>query len=133
MPAARPGARRDPGGRTGASRAAGHRRVRRSPFWRQLLADVLGTAIRFPTSLQGSAVGAALLGYVVRGQLPSIDKAAALVQVTEVVHPDPDAAKFYRRLRPGFADTAEAIERAQLWKPDLARTDRCGQEAADDR
>jgi hypothetical protein len=49
------------------------------------------------------------------------------------VHPDPDTAAFYRKVRPVFADTAEAIERAQLGKPDLARTDRCGQGAADDR
>jgi gluconokinase len=105
----------------------------RSPFWRQLLADVLGTAIGFPVSPQGSAVGAALLGHVVLEHLPSIDEAAALVQVTDVVHPDPNTAECYRRLRPGFAATAEAIEQAQLWRPERTPTDRCGKRAADDR
>ena len=105
----------------------------RSPFWRQLLADVKGTAIGFPVSPQGSAVGAALLGHVVLGHLPSIDEAAALVQVTDVVHPDPNTAEVYRRLRPGFAATAEAIEQAQLWRLERTPTPACGKRAADDR
>ena len=105
----------------------------RSPFWRQLLTDVLGTTIGFPASPQGSAVGAALLGHLALGHLPSIDEAAALVQVTDVLHPDPNTAAFYRRLRPGFAATAEAIEQAQLWRPERAPTDRCAEGATDDR
>jgi hypothetical protein len=70
---------------------------------------------------------------VVLGQLPSIDEATALVQVTEVIHPDPNTAEFYRRLRPGFAATAEAIEQAQLWRLAQTPTDQCGKRAAEDR
>jgi gluconokinase len=92
----------------------------RSPFWRQLLADVLGTPIGFPASEQGSAAGAALLGHVALGHLRSVDEAAALVRVTEVVHPDPDAARFYRRLLPAFAKTAEAVEDLNAWRVDGA-------------
>jgi hypothetical protein len=55
------------------------------------------------------------------------------VQVTDVVHPDPNTAEFYRRLRPGFAATAEAIEQAQLWRLAQTPTDQCGKRAADDR
>ena len=51
----------------------------KSPFWRQLLADVLGTTVGFPASEQGSAMGAALLGHIALGHLPSVDDAAALV------------------------------------------------------
>ena len=87
-----------------------------SPFWRQLLADVLGTPIGFPASAQGSAVGAALLGHVALGHLGSVDEAAALVRVTEVVHPEPDAAGFYRNLLPAFARTGEAVERQRAWQ-----------------
>jgi sugar (pentulose or hexulose) kinase len=93
----------------------------RSPFWRQLLADVLGTPIGFPASEQGSAAGAALLGHVALGRLGSVDDAAALVRVTEVVHPGPDAARFYRRLLPAFARTAEAVEDLDAWRADEAR------------
>jgi gluconokinase len=92
----------------------------RSPFWRQLLADVLGPTIGFPASEQGSAAGAALLGHVALGHLPSVDDAATLVGVTEVVHPDRDAARFYRRLLPAFATTAEAVEGLNAWRFDQA-------------
>ena len=87
-----------------------------SPFWRRLLADVLGTAVGFPASAQGSAVGAALLGHVALGHLPSVDEAAALVQVTEVVHPDPDDARLYRRLSQAYAATGEAVEHLRAWR-----------------
>jgi len=95
----------------------------RSPFWRQLLADVLGTTIGFPASEQGSALGAALLGHVALGHLRSADDAAALVRVTEVVHPDPDAADFYRRLLPAFAATAGAVQDLNAWRFDEAPDD----------
>jgi gluconokinase len=95
----------------------------RSPFWRQLLADVLGTTIGFPASEQGSAAGAALLGHVALGNLPSVDDAAALVRVTEVVHPDPDAARFYRQVLPAFATTAEAVEDLNAWRFEQAPDD----------
>jgi gluconokinase len=89
-----------------------------SPFWRQLLADVLGVTIGFPASEQGTAVGAALLGHVALGHLPSVDDASALVRVAEVVHPDRGAAGYYRRLLPAFAATAGAVEKLDTWKLD---------------
>ena len=95
----------------------------RSPFWRQLLADVLGTPIGFPASEQGSAIGAALLGHVALGHLGSVDDAAALVRVTEVVDPDDGAARFYRRLLPAFASTAEAVEGLDAWRIDRTPDD----------
>ena len=93
----------------------------RSPFWRQLLADVLGTPIGFPASAQGSAIGAALLGHVALGHLASVDEAATLVRVIEVVHPEPGAAGVYRDLLPAFAETAEVVERQHAWRLDDAR------------
>ncbi|CCH88479.1 Carbohydrate kinase [Modestobacter italicus] len=88
----------------------------RSVFWRQLLADVLGTAVGFPANEQGSAVGAALLGHVALGHLQSVDEAAALVRVAEVVHPNPDRAELYRALLPSFAAVAEAVETVPTWR-----------------
>jgi len=81
-----------------------------SPFWRQLLADVLGMPIGFPAGEQGSAVGAALLGHVALGHLDSVDDAAALVRVAEVVRPDPAVAAGYRRLLPAFASIGDMVE-----------------------
>lgn len=96
----------------------------RSPFWRQLLADVLGTPIGFPDSEQGTAVGAGLLGHVAFGHLSSVDEAAAIVKITEVVHPDTDAARCYRRLLPAFAATGDAVERLNAWTVDRPGADR---------
>jgi gluconokinase len=92
----------------------------RSPFWRQLLADVLGVAIGFPASEQGSAAGAALLGLVALGQLGSVDDAALLVRVTEVVHPDPGASRFYRELLPVFAAIGQAVEQLESRRATVA-------------
>ena len=39
-----------------------------------------------------------------------MDAAASLVRVTQVLHPDPDDARFYRALLPAFARTGEAVE-----------------------
>jgi gluconokinase len=96
----------------------------RSPFWRQLLADVLGTPIGFPEDAQGSAAGAALLGHVALGHLPSVDEAAAVVRIADVVKPDPATAEFYQGLLPAFAAAGEAIEQLHAWRaveaPDVA-------------
>jgi gluconokinase len=81
-----------------------------SPFWRQLLADVLDTPVGFPAGTQGSAIGAALLGFVALGQMKSVAEAAATVRIAQVVHPDPDAAGFYRALRKQFAALGIAVE-----------------------
>jgi gluconokinase len=87
----------------------------RSPFWRQLLADVLGNAIGFPKDEQGSAAGAALLGHVALGHIASVDEAAAAVQIADVVEPDPQAARFYRTLLPAFAAVSEAVDGLPTW------------------
>ena len=59
--------------------------------------------IAFPAGHHGSAFGAALLGFVALGAVPSIDAAAQLVSVNLIVQPDPRAAELYAELRPRFA------------------------------
>ena len=86
----------------------------RSPFWRQLLADVLGMAVGFPESEQGSAFGAALVGMQALGLVDSIDVAADLVRVEQVLEPDPEAAAAYERLLPVFASLYDALRPAFL-------------------
>jgi gluconokinase len=75
----------------------------RSPFWRQLLADVLDFPVNFPSSHEGSAFGAALLGMEALDLLGSIDLAADLVDIESRLDPDPRAAELYRQLRPVFS------------------------------
>lgn len=94
----------------------------RSPFWRQLLADVLDTDIGFPASHEGSSLGAALLAMSALGLVPSLDVAADLVEVTDTVSPDPGAAAVYRSLRPVFAELYGALLPAYTALRSLAPT-----------
>ncbi|HYJ75270.1 MAG TPA: gluconokinase [Kineosporiaceae bacterium] len=81
----------------------------RSPFWRQLLADVLGVPVNFPTGHEGSAFGAALLGMEALGLVDSIDRAADLVRIESTLDPDPLRAELYRQLRPVFGDLFDRL------------------------
>jgi gluconokinase len=81
----------------------------RSPFWRQLLADVLDMDIEFAASNEGSSFGAALLGMEALGLIESVDVAADLVQVASTTTPDVKAAATYAALRPTFAELYDAL------------------------
>jgi gluconokinase len=81
----------------------------RSPFWRQLLADVLGVPVSFPKGHEGSSFGAALLGMEALDLVASIDVAADLVEIDSTLEPDPRAAALYRQLRPVFGNLFDAL------------------------
>jgi gluconokinase len=98
---------REAGNRVDEIRATGG--FARSPFWRQLLADVLGTPIGFPEGHEGSGFGAALLAMQALDLVASIDTAAALVTIAETVEPDPVSAAHYARLLPFFASLHDAL------------------------
>ena len=84
----------------------------RSALWRQILADVFDTAIGFTSAHEGSAFGAALLGMEALGLVESIDVAARLIHIDEVVAPDPAAAAVYAEMRPAFVAVADALRQA---------------------
>lgn len=84
----------------------------RSPFWRQLLADVLDADVSFPAGFEGSGFGAALLGMHAIGMVDGVDVAADLVTIDETVRPDPAAAATYRALLPVFDDLYGSLEPA---------------------
>jgi gluconokinase len=84
----------------------------RSALWRQMLADAFGTAIGFTSAHEGSAFGAALLGMEALGLVESIEVAAGLVEIDEVIAPDPAAAAVYAELRPRFVAVADALRQA---------------------
>jgi gluconokinase len=97
---------RDAGNEVREVRATGG--FARSPLWRQMLCDVLGLPIGFPEGREGSGFGAALLGMEALG-LGSIDRAAELIRIDEVLQPDPAAAATYARMRPTFAALYDAL------------------------
>ncbi len=81
----------------------------RSPLWRQMLADTLDMEVQFPRSHEGSSFGAALLAMQALGLIESIDVAADLVQIEDVVRPDPARAELYRSLQPVFTELYDAL------------------------
>lgn len=95
----------------------------RSAVWRQMLADVLGMPVSFPTGTQGSGYGAAVIAMVELGLVDSIEVAADQVEIGEVVEPDPIAADLYARLLAVHADVYDALEgtfaRLRELAPDL--------------
>ena len=83
-----------------------------SELWRRMLAAALEMPIGFPAGHEGSAFGAALLGMQALGLVESIDVAAELVQIADVVEPDPDEARTYAEARPAFAALYDQLEPA---------------------
>jgi gluconokinase len=98
---------RDAGNEVHAIRATGG--FARSALWRQMLADVLGMPVGYPAGHEGSALGAALVGMQALGMVDSLDHAAEIVEIDEVIEPDPAAAAIYAELRPTFAELYDAL------------------------
>jgi xylulokinase len=80
-----------------------------SPLWRQILADVLEAELATVSTTEGAAYGAALLATPAAGWFDTVDDAvAALVRVTPVASPGPDAPAYreahatYRELYPAL-------------------------------
>jgi xylulokinase len=94
----------------------------RSPFWRQMQADVFRAPLMGMAIDEGAAFGAALLGGVAGGVWPDVPAAcAAAVRTREPVTPDRKASSVYNRyyrvyqslyrsLKPDFARIAEIVE-----------------------
>jgi xylulokinase len=89
----------------------------RSPFWRQLLADVLEARVLTAAGEAGPAFGAAVIAGVGTGVFPSIPQATdRLIQLRGEVDPDAEAAAIYRRshalyvsLYPALRDSFAAL------------------------
>ncbi|MEZ4726869.1 MAG: FGGY-family carbohydrate kinase [Caldilineaceae bacterium] len=91
----------------------------RSPLWRQILADVLGSELVTVNTTEGAAYGAALLAGVGAGVWPSVDAAcAAAIHVTGSTTPNEATVRCYNDvyaqycqlyplLKPVFANLAK--------------------------
>lgn len=68
----------------------------RSPLWRQILADVLGSELVTVNTTEGAAYGAALLAGVGAGVWPSVDAACATaIHITGSTTPNEAAVRYY--------------------------------------
>ncbi len=81
----------------------------RSRLWLQIKADVLQQPITPVAVEEAACLGAAMLGAVATGQYRTFEEAsAAMVQVREMIHPNPANAAVYRD---GFDTYVELYER----------------------
>jgi gluconokinase len=94
----------------------------RSPLWRQILCDALGSAIGFPQNHHGSGFGAALLGMEALGIVATIDLAADLIALDEIRRPDAAAAAIHAATLPTFAALNDALTPTFLALRELDRT-----------
>jgi xylulokinase len=88
----------------------------RSPLWRQIVADVLGTTVVTTSSTEGAAQGAAMLAAVGVGWFETVGSACeALVEVGDATPPSVDASAYaapydrYVELYPALAETFHAL------------------------
>src|SRR3989454_5152876 len=94
----------------------------RSPFWRQLLADVLGRPIVRTVADEGPAYGAALLAGVAAGVFGSIEEACAEISLRpEVCEPTTDRRILYDEYYAIYRDLYPATRSAMHDLSDLAR------------
>ena len=85
----------------------------KSPFWRQMFANVFGKRVVTLESQEGSAYGAALLGMVATGAFATLREAcAATIREVDVVEPDTEAQQYkaghktYQALYPALKNVA---------------------------
>ncbi|MTE22815.1 gluconokinase [Microbacterium sp. ZXX196] len=93
--------------------------VTKHQIWRQTLASAFGGAIGMPDGHEGSGFGAALLGMEALGAIESIDVAADLVPVRDVVEPIAADAGVYGELLPVFERLYGALLPANITLQDI--------------
>ncbi|BCJ56372.1 gluconate kinase [Actinoplanes sp. NBRC 14428] len=80
-----------------------------SELWVGVLASALDLPVAIANTPEGTALGACLLGLHAIGELPDLDRAAALVEITAHTRPDEADAALYKRLRPLVEKSALAV------------------------
>jgi xylulokinase len=82
-----------------------------SPFWRQMLADILAKPVSTLETQEGSAYGAAILALVGSGEFDTVTEACnALIHEVDRVGPRPREAEIYARGHEVFAALYPALK-----------------------
>lgn len=85
----------------------------KSPLWRQIIADVLNMPVETPKTQEGPAYGGAMLAMVACGEYGDVSAAAdALIEITQTVMPDPEAAAGYDKRYKIFKQLYPALKNA---------------------
>ncbi len=70
----------------------------KSPLWKRILANVLGTCVDVPENEEGPSMGGAMLAAVACGAYKSVEEAAqAIVKRKETIEPEPELVTLYER------------------------------------
>ena len=81
-------------------------------LWQQIIADVLNLPVTLGATEHGSARGAALLGAVAAGVLPSTGQGTPpLPADTRVMEPDPERVAIYREIAATYRGLYERLPR----------------------
>ncbi|MBD1910911.1 MULTISPECIES: gluconokinase [unclassified Leptolyngbya] len=83
----------------------------RSPFWRQMLADIFNHEVVIPDSYESSGMGAAFLGLYALGYLPSLEETMSYFEAVGHHQPNPEHVAQYRRVLPHFVRLLELFRR----------------------
>lgn len=84
----------------------------RSPFWAQLVADVLGAPIRVSEIPEGTALGAAVCAGVASGLFANLTEGAERLARGRTVHPNEENARTYEVLYAEWKDLRAALAEA---------------------
>lgn len=86
-----------------------------SPTWLQIAADMFGTPIVVPETVEGSARGAAILGLIALGFKSNIDQLANRFEARQIVYPREDRHTYYQKQYKIFQ---EILDFSRNLKPD---------------
>ncbi|MBZ4654189.1 MAG: gntK [Peptococcaceae bacterium] len=70
----------------------------RSPLWLSILSDVFGCEVKVPDSVEGSALGAAILGMAALKIIPSVNVAEKMVTTSYQCTPDWENHRLYQEI-----------------------------------
>uniref|UniRef100_C5DAH9 Xylulose kinase n=1 Tax=Geobacillus sp. (strain WCH70) TaxID=471223 RepID=C5DAH9_GEOSW len=70
----------------------------KSPFWRQMLADMMGKELLVPETHEASALGAAALALYALGDIPSLDTVKTWIHITARHEPNTENTLIYSEL-----------------------------------
>ena len=82
----------------------------RSALWRQIMADVFGREVVFPEGVEGSSLGAALLGMKATGESGSLGAAKGMVEISDRRRPDEADSEAYEGLMEIFTRLYDRLE-----------------------
>jgi xylulokinase len=85
----------------------------RSPLWRQILADTIGSTVATAQTDQGPALGAAIIAGIGAGVYSSISAAThELIAINSSTEPDPSSTDVYRRYHAVYRGLYPALRRS---------------------